>query len=854
MKSNKLKRIMFSASTAVLTLILIFSSIMTAFAWSDFTQSKTNAFRGTVAKTTVVLHKYEKNQNGDIIPHPVSNAEFLLSKQNSDGTWTQIGGVHVTDPSGKITVDKLNSGEYKFVETKPSYGFEFDKEVVGGVTKDVTEYEFTIEPEDAEGLAIKTVPAYNRRLQSGLEITKTVTNKDGSELTPAQLDQPFEFKVTFGYAGPYEYRIDAGSPGGIGTKQTIQSGGTLTLKHGQKAVFENLPVGLYYEVVETQNPDYIVSSSGNTGSIELNKVRKAEFTNTFGTPDPKKIKITVKKIVETMSGVLPDSEKERDFKFNLQVNGGAKQPFELKGFAPLNEMTFELDSGDTYSITEVDPFGWGYIQTSALNGMGTACEPDITVTYTNTFVGTVWVTIDGEKTWDMKGDSNAKYPNSITVELLADGVASQSTTVKSVDDKWTYKFLAPKFGEDGKEIKYTIREIPIPGFTSVVTGNNIKNTWNPDTPVVIDPPVKVTKALLGRIPTSADTYTFMLKALNGGPLPTGATGNHITMTITGAGEKDFGDIYFNTVGTFNYEITEVTGELNCTYDDNIYTMTVVVERTSEGLLAVKSVNYSNRYSKTFDNPTFINDYGTEHEPSTVIISGLKTWYHGDNPTSNQPNSITVRIMDGDREAASAVIGETEHWQWSFSLPKFREDGKTRIRYTVNEDKVDGYTKTVDGYNLINTHDSVPYIPGPNEILLQGTKIWNFKNAPQNERPEKVTIFIKNGSTVVKEITVSEMTEWKWITILPKADKDGNIIRYTVDEANVPRYTRQIDGYDIINTYVSTDYPGDSPKTGDDSNLMFWLIMALSSFVLLSITLVLGYKSKLQGKYYKPKHR
>ena len=76
--SMKKRRIAFHIIALILALVTVVSSAMTAIAWSDFTQSKTNAFRGTVAKTTIVLHKYEKNQDGDILPLPVTNAEFLL--------------------------------------------------------------------------------------------------------------------------------------------------------------------------------------------------------------------------------------------------------------------------------------------------------------------------------------------------------------------------------------------------------------------------------------------------------------------------------------------------------------------------------------------------------------------------------------------------------------------------------------------------------------------------------------------------------------------------------------------------------------------------------------------------------
>ena len=46
------------------------------------------------------------------------------------------------------------------------------------------------------------------------------------------------------------------------------------------------------------------------------------------------------------------------------------------------------------------------------------------------------------------------------------------------------------------------------------------------------------------------------------------------------------------------------------------------------------------------------------------------------------------------------------------------------------------------------------------------------------------------------------TNWKYeFTKLPKYDEDGKEIEYTVDEENVPEYSKKIEGYDLINTHI-----------------------------------------------------
>jgi hypothetical protein len=85
----------------------------------------------------------------------------------------------------------------------------------------------------------------------------------------------------------------------------------------------------------------------------------------------------------------------------------------------------------------------------------------------------------------------------------------------------------------------------------------------------------------------------------------------------------------------------------------------------------------------------------------VVISGKKTWNHGANPASKWPKEITVIIKSKDIIVAQR-LAMPKKWAWSFSLPKYDAAGK-EIKYTVDEAQVDGYIKTVDGWNLINTY-------------------------------------------------------------------------------------------------------------------------------------------------------
>ncbi|MCI6638730.1 MAG: Cna B-type domain-containing protein, partial [Lachnospiraceae bacterium] len=89
------------------------------------------------------------------------------------------------------------------------------------------------------------------------------------------------------------------------------------------------------------------------------------------------------------------------------------------------------------------------------------------------------VTISGTKTWNDSGYSDVKKPDSITVNLLANGnlVASKSVTAAT---SWKYSFdNLPKYDDNGQEIVYTITENNVTDYSTTVNGYDITNTYTP---------------------------------------------------------------------------------------------------------------------------------------------------------------------------------------------------------------------------------------------------------------------------------------------------------------------------------------------------------------------------------------
>lgn len=101
------------------------------------------------------------------------------------------------------------------------------------------------------------------------------------------------------------------------------------------------------------------------------------------------------------------------------------------------------------------------------------------------------IAIPVTKIWKGRG----KPAKKIQIELLANGEAVDSATL-DVSNYWQYTFFGPKT-ENGEDVKYTIREVEVPGYTSTIEnrldsgrGFIITNTSNtpPEEENTPDPP------------------------------------------------------------------------------------------------------------------------------------------------------------------------------------------------------------------------------------------------------------------------------------------------------------------------------------------------------------------------------
>ena len=199
----------------------------------------------------------------------------------------------------------------------------------------------------------------------------------------------------------------------------------------------------------------------------------------------------------------------------------------------------------------------------------------------------------------------------------------------------------------------------------------------------------------------------------------------------------------------------------------------------------------------------------------VNIEGTKAWKDENNQDGKRPDKIKV-ILNKTVDGVTTKVAEKEvtkdNWSYKFAdLPKYEDDKE--ITYSIDEEEVTGYTKTIDGYNLTNSYT-------PEVVNIQGTKTWDDANNQDGKRPEKITVILnKTVDSVTTKVAEKEVTKDNWsyeFNNLPKYE-NGKEIAYSIDEEAVAGYEKEVTGYNLKNSHTPEVVNIQGTKTWDDAN-------------------------------------
>ena len=290
-------------------------------------------------------------------------------------------------------------------------------------------------------------------------------------------------------------------------------------------------------------------------------------------------------------------------------------------------------------------------------------------TLTNTHTTAV-TSLSGTKTWEDADNQDGKRPESIIINLFADGKQIENKTVKAdALGNWAYSFTnLPKFA-NGKEIVYTVTEDAVEGYTTKVDGNNFINSYKPET-----------------------TEGSGTKNWNDAEDQDGKRPESITVRLLANGvEKDSQTVKADEAGSWTYKFTNLpkyeAGE------EIVYTVTedAVPDYTTE----ISGYDITNSYA-----------------PGKTSVTVTKAWVDNNNRDNHRPDAIKVQLKaDGVNSGEEITLNAENNWTYTWSDLDQKKAGKD-IAYTVEETgKAAGYISTVtgnaeEGFIITNTITSV----------------------------------------------------------------------------------------------------------------------------------------------------
>lgn len=292
------------------------------------------------------------------------------------------------------------------------------------------------------------------------------------------------------------------------------------------------------------------------------------------------------------------------------------------------------------------------------------------------------------KVWNDANNQDGKRPESVTVQLYkkvgnADPVAVEGKKLtltakeKTDDNTWVASFTNLPQYEAGKEITYSIKEVDVPaGYESSVTGQVVTNTYNPETVVLSG--TKVWKDNNNQ--DGKRTRSVKVQILNG--------------------DKVVQELEVSEKTGWKFESKKLPK-----YENGKEIKYTVKETAMTEYKATITTDKDGKYTIT-----------NEHTPEKTAVKGKKIWKDEDNKDGIRPSSVTVKLLaDGKETGQTATVSETSGWTYEFTDLDRYQEGK-EIAYTVEEVNVpDGYTASVEGYNITNTHTPEKPTPGkPNE--------------------------------------------------------------------------------------------------------------------------------------------
>lgn len=286
--------------------------------------------------------------------------------------------------------------------------------------------------------------------------------------------------------------------------------------------------------------------------------------------------------------------------------------------------------------------------------------------------------------------------------------------------------------------------------------------------------IPIEKVITNHVLPKEETFTFELRALNSAPMPDDSVNGvkQITITTKDMGKAEFGEMDVMWEGEYFYTVRELPGgNERIEYDDTIYDITLIVKWQND--VPFTDLEWTMYYYKRGNEEEGKSDslrFENRYTPDPVVV---------DPPVEKK--------ISGDRPAhASSFSFNMEADNVNFPMPEGSEDGKKSV--------------TIQGEGAVDFGN----------ITYTQAGVYTYKI---HERQESLKGYTFDKTIYTMTVTVTDN----------KGTLEAERVINVLDG-------KKADKAVFTNQYKSPSDGKDPPKTGDDSNMTLYAVIAAVSAV------------------------
>ena len=418
------------------------------------------------------------------------------------------------------------------------------------------------------------------------------------------------------------------------------------------------------------------------------------------------------------------------------------------------------------------------------------------------------------KVWEDEEDQDGVRPETVEVQLYANGEAyGEAVALKAdAEGNWTYTWKDLYANENGKAIKYTVKEVN--------TDAKYTESYSEDTFTITN------------THSVAKTEKTVTKVWDDDDNRDGIRPESVTVNLL-ANEEIVEEAELNEENGWSYTWKDL--DVNAGGQPIEYKVEEADVAKGYEVSSIEDMKITNFHQREMTNKTVV-----------------KEWDDNDDCEEVRPDSVHVNLLANGEIVGKAELNEENQWSYEWEELFVYEDGKP-IEYTVEEVNVDEHynvsydTGTEAALIITNT-----LIPQTTDLSVE--KVW--KGDTKSNRPDSITVEILANGEVAKTVKLTADDDWATtISDLPVYE-DGKKIEYTVKEKSVKGYTTEYsideNGTYVVTNTLKADTPAKKddtkksstvPKTGDSNDMSLWFTLLFVSGGVFAGSMVVSKKRK-----------